>query len=174
MSVKTIGKRRKHCWPLYLMLCKGRYKTWISSGEPLFNPSFTACKDAAILKKEIWTLSVMIWMGVPSQSLTTPFCVELRAKIDATYYQQNDLKHMIKETVNLAWKVKLVQTLSVVQNPVGNLDGSQILCAALRALALNSREQLIREQREDPELGHIYRYLENPDDGSVNATICEN
>ncbi|GFW24734.1 retrovirus-related Pol polyprotein from transposon 297 [Trichonephila clavipes] len=42
-----------------------------------------------------------------------------------------------------------------------------------RALALNSKEQLIREQREDPELGHIYRYLENPDDGSVNATICE-
>ncbi|GFT08805.1 retrovirus-related Pol polyprotein from transposon 412 [Trichonephila clavipes] len=59
------------------------------------------------------------------------------------------------------------------RNPVGNLDGSQISCAALRALALNSREQLIREQREDPELGHIYRYLENPDDGSVNATICE-
>ncbi|GFS60908.1 hypothetical protein TNCV_2002521 [Trichonephila clavipes] len=60
------------------------------------------------------------------------------------------------------------------RNPVGNLDGSQISCATLRALALNSREQLIREQREDPELGHIYRYLENPDDGSVNATICEN
>ncbi|GFT85435.1 retrovirus-related Pol polyprotein from transposon opus [Trichonephila clavipes] len=40
-------------------------------------------------------------------------------------------------------------------NPVGNMDGSQIACAALRALALNSREQLIREQREDPELGHI-------------------
>ncbi|GFV07802.1 transposon Ty3-I Gag-Pol polyprotein [Trichonephila clavipes] len=59
------------------------------------------------------------------------------------------------------------------RNPVGNLDGSQISCAALRALALNSREQLIREQREDPELGHIYRYLENPDDGSVNATIYE-
>ncbi|GFX43985.1 hypothetical protein TNCV_4112641 [Trichonephila clavipes] len=57
-------------------------------------------------------------------------------------------------------------------NPVGNLDGSQISCAALRALALNSREQLIREQREDPELGHIYRYVENPDDGSVNATYA--
>ncbi|GFU57055.1 hypothetical protein TNCV_1779221 [Trichonephila clavipes] len=54
------------------------------------------------------------------------------------------------------------------------MDGSQISCAALRALALNSREQLIRMQREDPELGRIYRYLENPDDGSVNATICEN
>ncbi|GFX65213.1 retrovirus-related Pol polyprotein from transposon opus [Trichonephila clavipes] len=57
--------------------------------------------------------------------------------------------------------------------PVGNMDGSQISCAALRALALNSREQLIREEREDPELRHIYRYLENPDDGSVNATVCE-
>ncbi|GFX24794.1 hypothetical protein TNCV_4488851 [Trichonephila clavipes] len=43
------------------------------------------------------------------------------------------------------------------RNPVGNMDGSQISCAALRALALNTREQLIREQREDPELGHIYR-----------------
>ncbi|GFW31961.1 hypothetical protein TNCV_54421 [Trichonephila clavipes] len=30
-----------------------------------------------------------------------------------------------------------------------------------------------REQREDPELGHIYRYLENPDDCSVIAIVCE-
>ncbi|GFY06536.1 uncharacterized protein TNCV_3523921 [Trichonephila clavipes] len=59
------------------------------------------------------------------------------------------------------------------RNPLGNMDGSQISCVALRALALNSRDQLIREQREDPELGHIYRYLENPDDCSVNATVCE-
>ncbi|GFX32404.1 retrovirus-related Pol polyprotein from transposon 412 [Trichonephila clavipes] len=27
--------------------------------------------------------------------------------------------------------------------------------------------------QEDPELGHIYRYLDNPDEGSVNATVCE-
>ncbi|GFS65710.1 retrovirus-related Pol polyprotein from transposon 17.6 [Trichonephila clavipes] len=47
------------------------------------------------------------------------------------------------------------------------------LTNALRALAINSREQFIKEQREDPELGHIYRYLENPEDGSVNATVCE-
>ncbi|GFV34847.1 retrovirus-related Pol polyprotein from transposon 297 [Trichonephila clavipes] len=59
------------------------------------------------------------------------------------------------------------------RNPVDNVEGSQISCAALRALVLNSREQLIQEQREDPELGHIYRYLENPEDGSVNATVCE-
>ncbi|GFV78108.1 hypothetical protein TNCV_3044881 [Trichonephila clavipes] len=44
------------------------------------------------------------------------------------------------------------------RNSVDDVDGSQISCAALRALALNSREQLIQEQREDPELGHIYRY----------------
>ncbi|GFV12931.1 hypothetical protein TNCV_3174661 [Trichonephila clavipes] len=57
------------------------------------------------------------------------------------------------------------------RNLVDNVEGSQVSSAALRALALNSREQLIQEQRKDPELGHIYRYLENPDDGSVNATV---
>ncbi|GFT21356.1 retrovirus-related Pol polyprotein from transposon 297 [Trichonephila clavipes] len=57
------------------------------------------------------------------------------------------------------------------RNPMDSIEGSQISCAALRALAINSREQFIREQREDPELGHIYRYFENPDDGSVNARI---
>ncbi|GFX33473.1 retrovirus-related Pol polyprotein from transposon 17.6 [Trichonephila clavipes] len=78
---------------------------------------------------------------------------------------------------NIEWEhqpgVQNVVADILSRNPVGNLDGSQISCASLRALALNSREQLIREQREDPELGHIYRYLENSDDGSVNATICE-
>ncbi|GFV98854.1 transposon Tf2-6 polyprotein [Trichonephila clavipes] len=78
---------------------------------------------------------------------------------------------------NIEWehhpRVQNVVANVLSRNPVGNLDGSQISCAALRALALNTREQLIREQREDPELGHIYRYLENSDDGSINATICE-
>ncbi|GFX87304.1 retrovirus-related Pol polyprotein from transposon 17.6 [Trichonephila clavipes] len=78
---------------------------------------------------------------------------------------------------NIEWEhrpgVQNVVAHVLSRNPVGNLDGSQISCAALRALALNSPEQLIREQREDPELGHIYRYLENLDDGSVKATICE-
>ncbi|GFU48222.1 hypothetical protein TNCV_4626451 [Trichonephila clavipes] len=78
---------------------------------------------------------------------------------------------------NIEWEhrpgVENVVADVLSRNPVGNLDGSQISCAAFRTLALNPREQLIREQREDPELGHIYRYLENPDDGSVNAYICE-
>ncbi|GFU75928.1 retrovirus-related Pol polyprotein from transposon opus [Trichonephila clavipes] len=42
------------------------------------------------------------------------------------------------------------------RNPVGNVERSQISCAALRAPALNSREQLIQEQREDPELGQCF------------------
>ncbi|GFS96695.1 retrovirus-related Pol polyprotein from transposon 297 [Trichonephila clavipes] len=79
--------------------------------------------------------------------------------------------------LNIEWEHRTgVQNVVVdvlFRNPVGNMDGSQISCAALRTLALNSREQLIREQREDPELGHIYRYLENPDNGSVNATVYE-
>ncbi|GFV95331.1 retrovirus-related Pol polyprotein from transposon 297 [Trichonephila clavipes] len=79
---------------------------------------------------------------------------------------------------NIEWEhrpgVQNVVADVLYRNPVGNMEGSQISCAALRALALNSREQLIREQREDPELGHIDRYLEKPDDGSINATVCEN
>ncbi|GFT84234.1 transposon Tf2-6 polyprotein [Trichonephila clavipes] len=78
---------------------------------------------------------------------------------------------------NIEWEhrpgVQNVVADLLSRNPVDSVEGSQISCAILRALAINSREQFIKEQREDPELGHIYRYLENPDDGSVNATICE-
>ncbi|GFW08726.1 retrovirus-related Pol polyprotein from transposon 17.6 [Trichonephila clavipes] len=79
--------------------------------------------------------------------------------------------------LNIEWEhrpgVQNVVADLLSRNPVESVEGSQISCAALRALAINSREQFIKEQREDPELGHIYRYLENPNDGSVNATVCE-
>ncbi|GFS80630.1 retrovirus-related Pol polyprotein from transposon opus [Trichonephila clavipes] len=52
---------------------------------------------------------------------------------------------------NIEWEhrpcVQNVVAYVLSRNPVGNMDGSQTSCAALRALALNSREQLIREQR---------------------------
>ncbi|GFX60040.1 uncharacterized protein TNCV_4557211 [Trichonephila clavipes] len=60
------------------------------------------------------------------------------------------------------------------KNPVESIIGEKVNCAIIRDLVLSSREQLIEQQRTDPELGHIYRYLENPEDSSVNATICEN
>ncbi|GFV67772.1 hypothetical protein TNCV_4624521 [Trichonephila clavipes] len=46
--------------------------------------------------------------------------------------------------------------------------------AFIRDLVLSSHEQLIEKQRKDPELGHIYRYLENPEDRLVKATKCQN
>ncbi|GFX06724.1 uncharacterized protein TNCV_1753271 [Trichonephila clavipes] len=69
---------------------------------------------------------------------------------------------------NIEWEhspgVQNVVADLLSRNPVDSIEGSQNSCAALRALAINSREQFIREQREDHDLGHIYRYLENPDD----------
>ncbi|GFV98646.1 retrovirus-related Pol polyprotein from transposon 17.6 [Trichonephila clavipes] len=79
---------------------------------------------------------------------------------------------------NIEWEHRLgtqnaeVGVLS--RNPVESIIGEKVHCAIIRDLVLSSREQLIEEQRKDPELGHIYRYLENPEDSSVNATICEN
>ncbi|GFV48740.1 retrovirus-related Pol polyprotein from transposon 297 [Trichonephila clavipes] len=94
-----------------------------------------------------------------------------------TYFGSLPVKALKLSEFNIEWEhrpgVQNVFADVLSRNPVGNMDGSQISCAALRALVLNSREQLIRDQREDPELGHIFRYLENPDDGSVNATVCE-
>ncbi|GFY33574.1 retrovirus-related Pol polyprotein from transposon 297 [Trichonephila clavipes] len=60
------------------------------------------------------------------------------------------------------------------RNPIASIIGEKVHWALIRDLVLSSRDQLIEEQRTDPELSHIYRYLENPEDSSVNATICEN
>ncbi|GFS94165.1 retrovirus-related Pol polyprotein from transposon 297 [Trichonephila clavipes] len=76
-------------------------------------------------------------------------------------------------------RVDLSETkLNVVANVLDNntvesIIGEKVYCAIIRDLVLSSRDQLIEEQRTDPELGHIYRYLENPEDSSVNAAICE-
>ncbi|GFY09861.1 uncharacterized protein TNCV_3698231 [Trichonephila clavipes] len=77
-------------------------------------------------------------------------------------------------------RVDLSETkLNIVANVLDNntiesIIGEKVNCAIIRDLVLSSRDQLIEEQKTDPELGHIYRYLENPEDSSVNAAICEN
>ncbi|GFW37008.1 uncharacterized protein TNCV_5019061 [Trichonephila clavipes] len=95
MSIKTVEKRRKRSWPLYLMLCKGRYKSYITSDEAQLHLSFTTgktkiqyipSKDAAVLKNASWPSGVMIWMGMSSRGLKKPYFVETKAKIDAKYY----------------------------------------------------------------------------------------
>ncbi|GFU11828.1 retrovirus-related Pol polyprotein from transposon gypsy [Trichonephila clavipes] len=60
------------------------------------------------------------------------------------------------------------------RNPIESIIGEKVNCEIIRDLVLLSRDQLIKEQKTDPELCHIYRYLENPEDSSVNAAICEN
>ncbi|GFU88288.1 hypothetical protein TNCV_846811 [Trichonephila clavipes] len=60
------------------------------------------------------------------------------------------------------------------RNPIESVIGEKVNCAIIRDLVLSSRDQLIEEQGTDPELGHIYGYLENPDNSSVIAAICEN
>ncbi|GFV63324.1 hypothetical protein TNCV_3751411 [Trichonephila clavipes] len=60
------------------------------------------------------------------------------------------------------------------RNTVESIIGEKVTCAIIRDLVLSSSEQLTEEQRKDPELGHIYQYLENPYDTSVNAIRCEN
>ncbi|GFT06371.1 uncharacterized protein TNCV_1145601 [Trichonephila clavipes] len=77
-------------------------------------------------------------------------------------------------------RVDLSETkLNVVANVLDNntiesIIDDKVNCAIIRDLVLSSRDQLIEEQKTDPELGHIYRYRENPEDSSVNAAICEN
>ncbi|GFX89176.1 retrovirus-related Pol polyprotein from transposon gypsy [Trichonephila clavipes] len=60
------------------------------------------------------------------------------------------------------------------RNPIESIIGEKVNCAIIRDLVLSSRDQLIEEQKTDPKLGHIYRMLENPEDSSINAAICEN
>ncbi|GFX67879.1 retrovirus-related Pol polyprotein from transposon opus [Trichonephila clavipes] len=60
------------------------------------------------------------------------------------------------------------------RNPVESIIGEKNNCAIIGNFVLSSREQLIEEQRKVPEFCHIYRYLEKPEDTSVNMTICEN
>ncbi|GFV55809.1 hypothetical protein TNCV_2603301 [Trichonephila clavipes] len=59
-------------------------------------------------------------------------------------------------------------------NTVENIIGEKVNCAIIRDLVLSSRDQLREEQKTDPELSRIYRYLENQEDSSDNAEMSEN
>ncbi|GFU80964.1 hypothetical protein TNCV_1277101 [Trichonephila clavipes] len=53
------------------------------------------------------------------------------------------------------------------RNPIESIIGEKVHCAIIRDLVLSSRDQL-KEQRTHPELGHICRYLENPEDRELS------
>ncbi|GFT67075.1 uncharacterized protein TNCV_4313391 [Trichonephila clavipes] len=92
------------------------------------------------------------------------------SQVEDIKVDEGNLRVDVSET-----KLNVVTNFSVkkIQLKV-HIIGEKVNCAIIRDLVISSREQLIEEQRTDPELGHIYRYLENPEDRAVNVTICEN
>ncbi|GFV04437.1 uncharacterized protein TNCV_920571 [Trichonephila clavipes] len=90
------------------------------------------------------------------------------SQVEDITVDEGNLRVDVSET-----KLNVVANVSD-KNSVESIIGEKVNCAIIRNLVLSSRNLLIEEQRTDPELGHIYRYLENPEDSSVNATICEN
>ncbi|GFX57601.1 uncharacterized protein TNCV_2675871 [Trichonephila clavipes] len=90
------------------------------------------------------------------------------SQVEDIKVDERNLRVYVSET-----KLNVVANASD-KNPVESIIGEKVNCAIIRDLLLSSRLQFIEEQRTDPELGHIYRYLENPEDSSVNAAICEN
>ncbi|GFX09587.1 retrovirus-related Pol polyprotein from transposon gypsy [Trichonephila clavipes] len=127
----------------------------------------------------VWTLNKFrAYLGsLPIKVITNP------AALTRLTHDKNLSSRMIRWVLKLAefnieWEHRpgtqnaVSDVLS--RNPVKSIIGEKVNCAIIRYLVLSSREMLIEEQRKVPELGHIYRYLENPEDSSVNATICEN
>ncbi|GFW08992.1 retrovirus-related Pol polyprotein from transposon opus [Trichonephila clavipes] len=87
------------------------------------------------------------------------------------------IKWALKAEFNIKWEHRpgtqntIADVLS--RNPIESIIGEKVNCAIIRDLVLSSRDQLIEEQKTDPELGHIYRYLEHPEDSSVNVAISD-
>ncbi|GFW05622.1 retrovirus-related Pol polyprotein from transposon 297 [Trichonephila clavipes] len=185
------------CEPLYRLKKKGAKFNWSMEAQDAFHKIKRALTEVPVLQLpnfteqfNIFTDASGIRIGAVHNQNHRPIAFASRTlnKAERNYtvieheclvviWALNMFKTYFRslpvKNENIEPGVQKVVADVLYRNPVGNMDGSQISCAALRALALNSRETLIRKQREDPELGHIYRYLENPDDGSVVATVCE-
>ncbi|GFU86702.1 retrovirus-related Pol polyprotein from transposon 17.6 [Trichonephila clavipes] len=191
---KFIPKYANICEPLYRLKKKGAKFNWSTEAQDSFDKIKRALTEAPVLQLpnfteqfNLFTDASGVGIGAVLNQNHRPIAFASRTLNKA----ERNYTITERECLAMIWALNKLKTYigsllvkhrpgvhNVVadvlsRNPVGNMNGSQISCAALRALALNSREQLIREQREDPELGHIYRQLENQDDGSVNATVCE-
>ncbi|GFX87403.1 retrovirus-related Pol polyprotein from transposon 17.6 [Trichonephila clavipes] len=168
---KFIPQYADICEPLYRLKKKGAKFNWSTEAHDSFDKIKRALTEAPVLQLPNFTEQFNLFTDASGVGIGAvldqnhrliAFASRTLIKAERNYTVTE------RECLAVIWALNKFKTyfgsLPVKENPVGNLDGSQISCAALRALALNSREQLIREQREDPELGHIYRYLENPDD----------
>ncbi|GFX19998.1 transposon Tf2-9 polyprotein [Trichonephila clavipes] len=194
---KFIPRYADICEPLYRLKKKGAKFNWSGEAQDSFDQIKRTLTEAPILQLpnfseqfNLFTDASGVGIGAVLQQNQKPIAFASRTlnKAERNYtvtereclaviWALNKFKTYfgplpVKVITDHAALTKLTNDL-LSRNPVDSVEGSQISCAALRALAINSREQFIKEQREDPELGHIYRYLENPDDGSVNAMVCE-
>ncbi|GFT12014.1 retrovirus-related Pol polyprotein from transposon 297 [Trichonephila clavipes] len=175
---KFIPNYADTCKPLYRLKKKGAKFNWSTEAQDSFDKIKRALSEAPVLQlpnfQEQFNLftdasGVGIGAVLNQNHRSIAFASRTLNKTERNYTFTE------RECLVVIWALNKFWTYfgTLPMKESGRQCGSQISCAALRALALNSREQLIQEQREDPELGHIYRYLENPDDGSVNATVCE-
>ncbi|GFS89500.1 uncharacterized protein TNCV_1810021 [Trichonephila clavipes] len=134
MSAKTVEKRRKRYWSLYLMLRKVINKTWITSDKALFHLTFTTGetkiqqisrekrrKDAALLEKASKPPGVIVWTGMSSHGLTKPFFVEPESKINVKYYHNKVLNHLVRENKRLYSQGNFVFHLDCAPNPTAKL-----------------------------------------------------
>ncbi|GFW31282.1 retrovirus-related Pol polyprotein from transposon 17.6 [Trichonephila clavipes] len=141
---KFIPKYADICEPLYRLKKKGPKFNWSTEAQDSFDKIKRALTEAPVLQSPNFTEQFNLFTDASGIG------------IGAVLNQKHRPIAFGSRTLN-----KAERNYTVTERE------------SLRALALNSREQLILEQRENPELGHIYSYLENPDDGSVNATVCE-
>ncbi|GFX08350.1 retrovirus-related Pol polyprotein from transposon 297 [Trichonephila clavipes] len=141
---KFIPQYADICEPLYRLKKKGAKFNWSTEAQDSFDKIKRALSEAPVLQLPNFTEQFNLFTDASGVG------------IGAVLNQNHRPIAFASRTLN---KVERNYTVNERES--------------LRALALNSREQLIREQREDHELGHIYHYLENPDDDSVNATIYE-
>ncbi|GFU81668.1 retrovirus-related Pol polyprotein from transposon 297 [Trichonephila clavipes] len=162
---KFIPRYADICEPLYQLKKKGAKFNWSKETQDSFDKIKRTLTEAPILRLpnfseqfNLFTDASGVGIGAVLQQNQKPIAFASRTLNKAEQWEHRPgVQNVVADLLS--------------RNPVDSIEGSQISCAALRSLAINSREQFIREQREDPGLGHIYRYLENPDDGSVNARV---
>ncbi|GFX61253.1 retrovirus-related Pol polyprotein from transposon 297 [Trichonephila clavipes] len=174
---KLIPKYADICEPLYRLKKKGAKFNWSTEAHDSFDKIKRALTEPSILQLpnfteqfNLFTDASSFGTGVVLNQNHIPISFASRTLNKA----ERNYTVIERELLAVIWALNKFETY-YGSLPVKLIRDHAALtkCAALRALALNSREQLIREQREDPELGHIYRYLENPDDSSVNPTVGE-
>ncbi|GFT90168.1 uncharacterized protein TNCV_1347691 [Trichonephila clavipes] len=165
------------------------FKQVKKSSTQVITAQRTKCRNMGVVElnirirdfKKLWLLHVLADLEYPCV-LGIDFIGGSKIILDfdrkSLAIQESQVEDIEVDAENL--RVDLSETkLNVVanvsdNNTIENIIREKVNCTIIRDLVLSSRDQLIEEQKTDPELGHIYRYLENPKDSSVNAAICEN